>query len=830
MASTSRATGVAEALMVPMEEPACRRFCAEVVLNSKNWGASEQLKFFDYVPLAIQRFFVWLDLGMPMIEDPIVRTFHPVGPIADLLVSWGAPSFTLPLGRLPPRVVCTICMLQAPPPFAPASFGSMPSLRSQPPSFWVQLIGDRQQFGTLATMGKSPGPAATITLAAPEYFLSCFALYLLRDPSLSAFPGHQRPGMQGQTGMQGGMAGTGSGMGMQGGGMQGGGMQGGGMGMGGGVGGGVGMGFVRGGPRVDVISPVFERLFLAQLQFHLRHVDYEMATAQESHLSRFFLHLLNEFWVAPNPPVEDIPAGLNNVSLDARSRVPLLHAIRLLIMHVLANPALRRSCEDAQGAPGRPARLTREVSVLGPSVAEMITSLLRTPRPQQGSLEWVTSLMKLWLVFLQPWKAPRLHAHYCVLRRVNLQPGESPVTESAPRTGASDQQRSPDLALYGLEADPLPSPGHQVLLPTILTATLQEYTQQVDMAGSTLGGVASGVASMITGTQAEVPLMPSDGDAESWQGYVAHFQVMYLMLDEFLSTTAMVNLCSRLRSKDGTQSVSSSATQASAGAGGQGVVASLLTQNLLRTPAIAAALRAIGQAVLCLTDPSLVRVLKAIGERHGASGVRGQVLVGPDGAIAPEVVSAVSLAWATLLECRNASVEFQPMLVAISRQLNASPEWALLKLPRVQDVSDNRALSQLASGLWASVKHKLPDQNPGGGPLPALAESSDVIRDVDGALTDLGRQMLTSQGRLCPASQARFVGSEWQKPKQSGEWEWLLYLTFVLATWIDRVLQRGSLAVGGDVFIPKTEWPRMFANWKLTCLLIVSCLWRLCQS
>jgi len=289
----------------------------------------------------------------------------------------------------------------------------------------------------------------------------------------------------------------------------------------------------------------------------------------------------------------------------------------------------------------------------------------------------------------------------------------------------------------------------------------------------------------------------------------------YLMLNEFLATPAMVNLCTRLQSTPGTRQSNSSGANSSSPVSGQSLVL-----MLFRTPAIASALRAMGQAVLCLTEPSLVRALRAVGERHGTSGVRGEVYIGLDGALATEVVASVSLAWAALLECRSANdMTFQPMLTAISRQLHACPEWAWHKLPRIDDPIE------ALHALWETVQHRLP-QSSGRAPI-ALSESSNATgQDVDGVLTTVGRQQLASQGWRCQASEAKFVGSEWQKPKQSGEAEILLHLTFMLATLIDRLLDRGSLDVGADMFIPQTEWPRTFANWKLTGLLCAILFWR----
>lgn len=75
-----------------------------------------------------------------------------------------------------------------------------------------------------------------------------------------------------------------------------------------------------------------------------------------------------------------------------------------------------------------------------------------------------------------------------------------------------------------------------------------------------------------------------------------------------------------------------------------------------------------------------------------------------------------------------------------------------------------------------------------------------------------------------PLSKACFLGSEWQRPVRGDEAEPLLTAAYWLAVGIDRVLGRDLVALPSGL-VPQTEWPRMFANWKLAGFAVAVLSW-----
>merc|ERR1719247_3340943 len=104
-------------------------------------------------------------------------------------------------------------------------------------------------------------------------------------------------------------------------------------------------------------------------------------------------------------------------------------------------------------------------------------------------------------------------------------------------------------------------------------------------------------------------------------------------------------------------------------------------------------------------------------------------------------------------------------------------------MPVVSDAASHRAFAQkLVQGVTPQ------------------ASSSDAVPSAAAAIAAEG---------------PRFYGSEWQRPKRGGEVEILLLITYWIAILIDRMLGRELMSVAWGP-VPQTEWPRLFANWKLT--------------
>lgn len=269
-----------------------------------------------------------------------------------------------------------------------------------------------------------------------------------------------------------------------------------------------------------------------------------------------------------------------------------------------------------------------------------------------------------------------------------------------------------------------------------------------------------------------MPLVPGAGDAQTWRSYTASFHGTYCLLEAFLSSPTYIQLCTEvswrfLQQPKVLLSVAPSLTQ----------------------PHHIAAMKALAQTLLCFTDPALVRVLVDLS--NSSTDSRQDDAAAPmlvDGVLHPKVLSLVSLVWAGLLAYKDfydSRMEFTPLLCAISRQLGQTSLWNGLPSLSEADVHE-----EFVRRVYSKFRAPSASSTPGVASEPMVP---------------------------------RFVGSEWQRPKRGGEVEILLLLTYWLAVLIDRFLRREfrsivstSLPESQWPVVPQTEWPRLFANWKLT--------------
>lgn len=867
---------IAAALALPQETEACRRFCGEILASERRWGPAEQRVLFEQLPLVFQRLYAWLSLSLPGIEEALLQVFRPQGPLALHLAGWGAPAFVFPLQRLPPRALRAAVLTAMPgeastSPLAAlgaavggAVGGFVRGRASEPQDFgsgWFGLLGRKRLIRTPA------GDVEGVALTAQEYTLTCLVHYLACHQA--GVPPLQASGLLGRGGASGGVGG---GLALSGGSAFGGA---GGHGVGGGPGAGMASGASQGqgdGAYFSLlgglvggagrsrppgsVSIAFERLLLAHLEAHLPRSEYELAYANEPFASRFLLHLLHEFLLDPQPPQAAMPLSLRGYAAgippaqDARSLPGPLHAARIVAVHVLANPALRRGCEEALGgfdsgfggSGGRfsaagarggsqaVARLTREAALLGPPLHRMVEELLsRVTVRRQVSLETVTSVTRLWLVLVQPWKAARLHAWYKVARDPEPRP-EASQLQAAVASGMNAASRmlhlhrNADVALLGLEPEtPLGSPEPP-------PPQLPQGFGAEPMPGAPMGGAAAGGRAYFAGgPAAAVQLVPCAGDAQSWRSYVEHFRHAYSLLEAVLTAPLHEQLCVQLcrqRWPDLGADVPGAAADVGFGASsarlGEGAAATRVDP---RQRHVVAALKTLGQVLLCFTDPQLLRVLSAppsgLPPGRGAPGraasgpheslhlplfsEAGAATAGHGGAAAalrPQVVLAVSVTWAALLAVggtqSSEAAELQPLLSWISRQLQHTQAWGIHAFPTMDEAEPR----QKAFAQQAMREHV--QRHPGRAGPPG------------GAL------------RGSPACEALFIGSEWQRPLRGGEWELLLCLAYGAARLVDRLLGREPRGASCGL-VPQTEWPRMFANTNfigfVLVLLILAILW-----
>jgi len=382
-------------------------------------------------------------------------------------------------------------------------------------------------------------------------------------------------------------------------------------------------------------------------------------------------------------------------------------------------------------------------------------------------LETLTSMTRTWLVLLQPWKAPRLYKFYLSSRSPNPK-SDTPEPASSSQLGATARHaaagRYVDVALLGLEPE---APGVAAMQMPSLPLAPEGSAANIS-AGQLVADMALSLVPGSLAHAAAIPIIPGAGDARTWRSYVSNLQGAYCLLQAFLLTPAHHDLCQLLCKR---------------------LAENKSSYDIHSRRHVFVAMKVLAQTLLCFTDPLLLQVLAELPARRQSS--PGMVPIVIDGGLHPDTATAVSLTWAALLavhkDYRDIYSEFNPLLCAISRQLSQTPLWQGLGLPTVEDASAHRAFAQRISPSSATVPH-----------VAVAASAAAVV-----------------------ANGPAFVGSEWQRPKRGGEVEFLLLVTYWLAMLIDKMLGRELM----NGLVPQTEWPRLFANWKLTASSGVMLFW-----
>lgn len=767
---------LAHALSINGDQEACRRLCAEV-FGSRRWGPAEQRMLLEQLPILMQRLHVWFGLGNAGLEEALLRTFHPTGPLAAHLATTETPSFVFPLRKLPPRTLKAAVV---------ACGGGPPQLTVDGRRVAPSALNDPNSLFALVGPSRLPGASSDldgVLLTPQEFVLMTFVYYLVAEPpppttkaSGQNASGATSSGMQSQS-TSSASSGTWSGQ------------------------------TARSNRQLGALSSTYERLLLAHMQTHLPHRQYELARAQESRTSMFFTRLLHEFLFAQQP----WGAGSFVPSTDIRLQPAALHCSRLVMLHILANPCFRQGCEETADrmmfAVGRNARITREMALLGPAAVQMVAELLMKLQSQKEvCLEAVTSLTRLWLILLQPWKAPRLYAWYLTLRPTEprLEPPQPSTTKTT---------RPVDVALLGLEPETTGEPP----VPLVPKEALEE---QSSVSAGTRFAAAAGLTSaglaMAASTAATSQLVPGEGDPSSWRNYVRGFQGAYLLLEAILCTPLHAELCLELvrhgagwdRNDSIFANVGLTAARPSS-AGNWGNSPSPTATQLLRQRHAIQALKALGQTLLAF-DGQLLQILQKLQPDSGQwLAERGIPLESPmlpifeDNSIRPQLMRAVSITWAALLSAASV-VELQPLLAAVSRQLQHASLWVPGRFPALEDTNKHRPFAQ-------QVLQELGQGSSLASSSPPRAPSAAVA----------------AQPAAATLPSVEFTGSEWQRPLRGGEFEPFLCLSYWLANAIDQALGRPPLRTGCGP-VPQTEWPRMFANWKLTIcvnLILFLALW-----
>eukprot|EP00913_Durusdinium_trenchii_P028149 g26393.t1 len=82
----ANAMALLAALQLPGEAESCRRFCHEA-LQTRHVGPVEQRQLYERLPWLMQRLHGWFSLSNPGLEEAILRTFHPQGPLSPLFAA-----------------------------------------------------------------------------------------------------------------------------------------------------------------------------------------------------------------------------------------------------------------------------------------------------------------------------------------------------------------------------------------------------------------------------------------------------------------------------------------------------------------------------------------------------------------------------------------------------------------------------------------------------------------------------------------------------------------------------------------------------------------------
>eukprot|EP00913_Durusdinium_trenchii_P028148 g26392.t1 len=435
----------------------------------------------------------------------------------------------------------------------------------------------------------------------------------------------------------------------------------------------------------------------------------EVARAQESRSALLLTRLFHEFLIEQSPSHSSASSVLQCFG-DARLQPAALHAVRLVLLHVLANPCLRQGCEETAerlmwGRAGG-ARITRELALLGPAVVQMLCELLRKLQSQKETLEVgleaISSLTRLWLILLQPWKAPRLHEWYGTLRpcEPRLEP---PASRSAASSLLDRSTRPVDVALLGLE----PEVSGEPPVPQVPKRFLEEDTNLAVHASTRLAaaaGLTSAAVTLASTAQASTALVPGEGDAMSWRSYVGGFQGAYFLLEAILTTPLHSELCLELcrfaAGDRGAWLARARDTTARAAGGNWGNAPAPTAQQLLRQRNAIQALKTLAQTLLCFSDPQLLQVLREgqpqLGlwlQEHGLLLELPMRPIFEESLPPPQLLSAVALTWAALLGAASVT-ELQPLLAAVSRQLQHAQPWAQQAFPALEETNKHKPFAE----------------------------------------------------------------------------------------------------------------------------------------
>lgn len=225
-------------------------------------------------------------------------------------------------------------------------------------------------------------------------------------------------------------------------------------------------------------------------------------------------------------------------------------------------------------------------------------------------------------------------------------------------------------------------------------------------------------------------------------------------------------------------------------------------QQLLRQRNAIQALKVLAQVLLCFSDTQLLQVLHSCPPQDIGIWLLeyGVVLEHPmlpifEDSLRPQLLMAVSVTWAALLAAAPV-VELQPLLAAVSRQLQHSPHWAG-HFPALEETSKHKPFAETVLKEIGQARPSEPAASAAAAPAAAFAAAVP--------------------------QQLEFRGPEWQRPVRGGELEQLLCIAYWLANAIDRMLGRCPVMTPCGP-VPQTEWPRVLGNWKFTLFLTIALL------
>lgn len=168
----------------------------------------------------------------------------------------------------------------------------------------------------------------------------------------------------------------------------------------------------------DTCSYPYEVLLLDYLRVFMPHSN-QVLSLYASSTPTVFAGILADFWFR-NEKIKD-------------HIEPSLSSLQIVILHMLANPGLHQQSKMKSVNPVH--NLSRELQNILPHVVEMLTKALSQPlQPGPGKLDNFMSVIQLWLIVMQPWKAPMIYEGLVQSRAApkKLVPGEKPAPVRKP--------------------------------------------------------------------------------------------------------------------------------------------------------------------------------------------------------------------------------------------------------------------------------------------------------------------------------------------------------------------------------------------------------------